>query len=322
MKKIFSFIALAFLSVSAFAQTCVETDVNLTGTASITFTRYEHKNLTGLFSVAAGKQVLFSQGNLQYQASTNTWRFAENQWDALQRDGGNETSSNRETQSKWIDMFGWGTSGWDSGATEYQPWTRSLTNTDYAPGGSYTSDLTGAYAQADWAWYNPIINGGQDMNGPSANQWRVLTLAEWSYFLARKDADENLLYCFGSLMGTNGVYFLPDEWDWSSIDGGDFEDNWVGGSKVFTTVTISSATGAELWETLENAGVIFLPLTGVRNDNSLVIRYSAAKGYYWSSTHYGAKGASSYTLYFESGSIGVPNTSRSSGCAVRAVRDL
>ena len=132
MKKIFSFIALAFLSVSAFAQTCVETDVNLTGTASITFTRYEHKNLTGLFSVAAGKQVLFSQGNLQYQASTNTWRFAENQWDALQRDGGNETSSNRETQSKWIDMFGWGTSGWDSGATEYQPWTRSLTNTDYA----------------------------------------------------------------------------------------------------------------------------------------------------------------------------------------------
>lgn len=28
-----------------------------------------------------GDQVYFSQGNLQYQASTNTWRFAENQWD-------------------------------------------------------------------------------------------------------------------------------------------------------------------------------------------------------------------------------------------------
>lgn len=322
MKKIFSFIALAFLSVAAFAQTCVETDVNLTGTASITFTRYEHKNLTGLFSVAAGKQVLFSQGNLQYQASTNTWRFAEHQWDALQRGGGNETSSNRETQSKWIDMFGWGTSGWNSGATEYQPWARSLTNTDYAPGGSFTSDLTDAYAQADWAWYNPVINGGIDMNGPSANLWRVLTQSEWEYLLNRKDAGENLLYCFGSLMGTNGVYFLPDEWDWSSIDGGDFEDNWVGGSKDFTTVTIPAATGAELWETLENAGVIFLPLTGIRNNSTYAIRYSDSNGYYWSSTHYGAVGASSYTLNFNSGSIGVPNTSRSSGCAVRAVRDL
>ena len=33
------------------------------------------------FSVSETKKVYFSQGNLQYQASTNTWRFAENQWD-------------------------------------------------------------------------------------------------------------------------------------------------------------------------------------------------------------------------------------------------
>ena len=34
-----------------------------------------------MFSVSSTKQVHFSQGNLQYQASTNTWRFAEMQWD-------------------------------------------------------------------------------------------------------------------------------------------------------------------------------------------------------------------------------------------------
>lgn len=37
--------------------------------------------ISGLFSVGATQQVWFSQGNLQYRASTNTWRFAENQWD-------------------------------------------------------------------------------------------------------------------------------------------------------------------------------------------------------------------------------------------------
>ena len=36
----------------------------------------------GEFTVApGGRKVYFSRGNLQYQASTNTWRFAENQWD-------------------------------------------------------------------------------------------------------------------------------------------------------------------------------------------------------------------------------------------------
>ena len=35
--------------------------------------------LSGKFTVAEGKQVQFSQGNLQYRASTDTWRFAVNQ---------------------------------------------------------------------------------------------------------------------------------------------------------------------------------------------------------------------------------------------------
>ena len=35
----------------------------------------------GLFTINdQGGKVYFSQGNLQYQASTNTWRFAEHQW--------------------------------------------------------------------------------------------------------------------------------------------------------------------------------------------------------------------------------------------------
>lgn len=42
--------------------------------------------LPGLFSVSEGRQVRFSKGNLQYQASTGTWRFAEHQYDYVGRD--------------------------------------------------------------------------------------------------------------------------------------------------------------------------------------------------------------------------------------------
>lgn len=39
--------------------------------------------INGLFSVSPSKKVYFSQGNLQYQASSNTWRFAEHQWNCV-----------------------------------------------------------------------------------------------------------------------------------------------------------------------------------------------------------------------------------------------
>ena len=83
--------------------------------------------LPGAFSVSADQQVYFSQGNLQYQASTNTWRFAEHQWDYVGGTGasypydecGNVYAngvkcSNNEISSNYsggIDLFGWGTSG-------------------------------------------------------------------------------------------------------------------------------------------------------------------------------------------------------------------
>ena len=39
--------------------------------------------LNGVFSVSPTKKVVFSKGNLQYRASTNTWRFAEHQYDII-----------------------------------------------------------------------------------------------------------------------------------------------------------------------------------------------------------------------------------------------
>ena len=45
--------------------------------------------LPGLFSVSPTEQVRFSPGNLQYQASTATWRFALNQFDIVGADNSN-----------------------------------------------------------------------------------------------------------------------------------------------------------------------------------------------------------------------------------------
>ena len=122
--------------------------------------------LPGLFSVSATQQVYFSQGNLQYQASTNTWRFAEHQYDYVGTQtadvygyhGGNVSGSDNRsissTYSGWIDLFGWGT----------------------GDNPTLSSDNYGAYGTfVDWG-SNPISNGGN-----TANRWRTLTQAEWEY---------------------------------------------------------------------------------------------------------------------------------------------
>ena len=111
--------------------------------------------LPGAFSVnSCGEQVYFSQGNLQYigSAATPYWKFADEQYDALMYS--NSTASTTADR----DLFGWGTSGWNSGANAYQPWATSETNSDYYPGGSASNDLTGDYANADWGVDNKISN--------------------------------------------------------------------------------------------------------------------------------------------------------------------
>ena len=59
--------------------------------------------INGKFSVAADKQVYFSQGNLQYTQSTATWAFAEHQYDMI---GKENMLHNSSTLNDKIDLFG------------------------------------------------------------------------------------------------------------------------------------------------------------------------------------------------------------------------
>ena len=63
--------------------------------------------LPGVFSVGKNQYIAFSRGNLQFQAASRVWRFAEHQYDEIGTDNGKVSS----TYGGWIDLFAWGTSG-------------------------------------------------------------------------------------------------------------------------------------------------------------------------------------------------------------------
>lgn len=242
--------------------------------------------LPGEFSVSPTKKVRFSKGNLQYNAALGnhqcadgttkqgTWRFAEHQWDYV-GDATNGTvyengvkcddSKISSTYAGWIDLFGWGTSGWNSGANAYQPWSNSTSYSDYYPGGSYTNDLTSTYAHADWGVYNQI-------GDEPAGTWRTLTRDEWSYLFGSR-ANSTNLRGQATVNGVKGLILLPDGWT------------------APAGITFTSGTGvgfdknvysSDDWENkLEPSGAVFLPAGGRRNGSVGGVQ---SDGYYWSAT--------------------------------------
>lgn len=259
-----------------------------------------------VFTVAEGRTVRFSKGNLQYQASTGIWRFAEHQYDYVGRDNRNISSIN----SGWIDLFGWGTSGWNSGANAYQPWATSTTHSDYFPGGSYTNSLTGEYANADWGVYNRISNGGNQ-----AGMWRTLTKDEWSYLLNSRAAstingEANARYAKAVVNGTNGVVLFPDNF---TMPGGMSYPCGINNSYAhFNKNTYTKSQ----WSQMEGVGCIFLPAAGCRGGMQVG---AVGTGYYWSSTYYNEYGA--YYMYFGDDNIFVYYYDRRCGRSVRLVKD-
>ena len=233
--------------------------------------------IDGVFSVSSSKKVYFSQGNLQYKASTNTWRFAAQQYHIVGKSNSNISSS----YDGWIDFFGWGTSGWNSGAVCYQPWSINTDNENYYPGSSYSNNLTGSYANADWGVYNAILNGGN-----VAGLWRTLTKDEWVFlFQTRSGAASK--FGQGKVNGKCGMILLPDSWTLPS--GLSFTPGNSSWANVYTT---------EQWSLMEANGAVFLPAAGSRYGTSVGI--VGSYGYYWSASAYDS--FSAYYVYFYSGS--------------------
>lgn len=256
--------------------------------------------INGLFTINGnGDQVYFSQGNLQYQASTNTWKFADNQYDYV----GGANSNISSTYDGWIDLFGWGTSGWNSGNTYYHPWdSNNSAGSLYGPPGSY--NLTGTYANADWGVYNPISNGGNQ-----TNQWRTLTEDEWAYVFNTRNTVSGIRYAKANVNNLNGVILLPD--DWNTITYSLSNTNSKGAS--FSSNTITAAR----WTTLENAGAVFLPAAANRYGAS--VYEVGSDGNYWSASKY--YGSDAYIMHFGDSYLSTYLSPRYFGLSVRLVHD-
>ena len=165
----------------------------------------EQGAIVGKFSIAPNRQVQFSRGNLQYQASTDTWKFADHQYDVV----GNGNLKRSATYSGWIDIFIRGASGNDPLLPPYASESYydidSVFHNGMNPNWYFVMcDIS----QTRWDWgSNAIFNGG---NTP--NKWRTLKSTEWNYLLfKRKDADK--LLGFAIVNNQHGVVILPDNWE-------------------------------------------------------------------------------------------------------------
>ena len=252
--------------------------------------------LPGLFSVSPTEQVRFSPGNLQYQASTATWRFALNQFDIVGADNSNIAIDN----DGWIDLFGWGTSGY-AGCEPY------LTSADAS---LYGIDESIDFTSYDWGIYNAISNGGN-----RAGMWRLLSKDEWGYLLYERAGASDLLGV-GCVAGVNGLILLSD--DFVLPDSIEFRHAVASDSGEDLYRIVNDYTAVE-WARMEAAGAVFFPAAGARIGKKVM--YTAIAGYYWSSTPFEYDTVSIYCMGFDSSrAVWEGLSNRTNGRSVRLVK--
>ena len=272
----------------------------------------------GVFSVSATDSVLFSPGNLQWSATNGgniatthavvgngtaagTWRFAPNQWDMI----GAANSNVSSTYTGWIDLFGWGTSGYNN---KY-PYMTSSTSADYGNGNNNISGTN-----YDWGVYNAIYNPKTNTTD-APGTWRTLTTDEWVYLLNTRPTLSSIRYAKATVCGIAGLIIVPDSC--SSVNYPLTNVNTSGAA--YTTNII----GASDWSKMEALGCVFLPAAGGRSGTS--VSNVGSYGSYWSATYY--NGGSTYYMYFSSSGLN-PScnssyyNSRYNGNSVRLVRDV
>ena len=250
-------------------------------------------------SVSDTNRVVFAPGNLQYRASDDTWRFALHQYDFVGGTGqryengvlvtvtdGNVYENNircthssmSATYSGWIDLFGWGTSGYNS-KYPYE-WINDYNYYHYG------SDI--ADTDYDWGVYSPIRTAlNSSLPAEKQGNWRTPTSSEWDYLIASRRAS--------TIDGVpNARYTLATvNTDGSPVKGMIiFPDNYAGGNPTGVTWgTINapsnyttSCTSAG-WVSLEEAGCVFLPAAGGRFQRT--VNNLQTFGDYASTTYYG-----------------------------------
>ena len=299
---------LSVLSVSEVGEVTAlhEGDATITATAAngktdaLTITVKPQGNyyVAKAFTVGEGKTVAFSKGNLQYQPSSNTWRFADKQYTLLDNNtSSHTTTSYTPTSEDWIDLFGWGM--WLDEITDKAKITNtSTTSSQYAP--ALTDD--NVFAE------NHRTVGGE--------LWQTLSIAEWDYLINTR-TNATKLRGVATVNGVNGLILLPDEWSDPMPCDKPFKSGFASSNGIGYYKTVNEYTAAQ-WTEMEALGAVFLPAAGYRYGTS--VRIVGNNGLYWSSTAYDTDYARD--LYFYSDYVYLYDYYRYYGRSVRLVRSL
>lgn len=275
------------------------------GALARAYSGYARYTLGGPFSVAADKKVLFSKGNLQYNADATTWRFAEHQYDYI----GSDNSNIADDYDGWIDLFGWGT------------------------GDAPTKHTTTA---SDYSTFN---EWGTAASGNIGSGWYTLSKDEWQYMTtgsrtnktfnlpATGDKNQNIAKYVKATITVSGnsytgLILFPDYYvQPDGVTMGTNTATYNGNSSMFSQYVVSSG-----WEKMEFAGAVFLPLTGYRSETT--VNVPTTYGLYWTNTT--PSNSITYSLAFYNSNLAVNNYyygaggnySVFRGHAVRLVRNV
>lgn len=255
-----------------------------------------------------GHKVFFSKGNLQFQASTGIWRFADTQFDYV----GPNNNLRSATYEGWIDLFCWATSGYPHGSTCYQPWSSKASYSDkaYDAYGDRDASLYDGDGKADWG-YNRISNGGNQ-----ENLWRTLTWLEWDTILDTRDTPSGVRYAIGRVGDSRGLIILPDNWKASKYPLNNINYN------NYESYDINTISNSDWSSIFEPAGAVFLPAAGgYYSGDTVGYRDDNVSGSYWSSYCDGNPNSAYAGVAFNDHLLLGGNSSRYIGMSVRLVRD-
>lgn len=239
-------------------------DLNLTGTISNDGTPDAYIEVPYFMIDDDQTYVQIASGNVQYNASSNTWRFAENQWDYVGGTDGTNTWGNVSGSTNnsigvsgyngWIDLFGWGTGGAD--ATETSP-IETRANHNY-------------YAHF-YDWGDRFTTG----------DWRTLDSDEWLFLFDRPNKSCPATINKDGSDPVKGFILLPDFFVYPAGCDEIYHPVQNDPDNPWDDYTRTEYTSAQ-WSAMETAGAIFLPCAGYRYPGTNDVVYSGGEGgTYW-----------------------------------------
>ena len=260
------------------------------------------------FSVNSTKKVIFAPGNLQ--ATTTdlgaswTWDFAPTQYTAIKNNTANTTITGQGTVSAngTVDLFGYSTNH----VNNFFGIIKSKRDNYYNDGPARGEFL-------DW--------GTNTIGGYEANYWYTLDNNSWQYLMTTRDSPR---FAKVTVNGVEGLLIFPDSFSWSTTTTGNAPSTIDSTSGNYNSDYCSISLVK--WNVLEATGVVFLPVTGFRSQNTNEVS-NTTDGYYWFSDKNGTQSGSGttydnnwgYCLHFLQGSLTMTNTTmvKRSGGAVR-----